>query len=54
MRQYKIESIEDLIRLFLEQGQQHFTELMIHLFKVNPVIVEQLNVILIKWAKQLT
>ncbi len=54
MRQYKIESIEDLIRLFLEQGQENFTEYMINLFKINPLIVEQINVILIKWAKQLT
>ncbi len=54
MRQYKIESIEDLIRLFFEQGQEDFTKLMINLFKVNPLIVEQLNSILIKWSKQLT
>jgi hypothetical protein len=54
MRQYKIESIEDLIRLFLEQGQENFTEYMINLFKINPLIVEQINLILIKWAKQLT
>jgi hypothetical protein len=54
MRQYKIESIEDLIRLFLEQGQDHFTSLMINLFQVNPFIVEQLNKILINWTKQLT
>jgi hypothetical protein len=54
MRKYKIESIEDLIRLFLEQGQENFTESMINLFKINPLIVEQINLILIKWAKQLT
>lgn len=54
MRQYKIESIEDLIRLFLEYGQQHFTELMINLFKIDPLIVEQLNIILLKWSRNLT
>ncbi|CAF1022317.1 unnamed protein product [Rotaria sordida] len=54
MRQQNIESIEDLIRLFLEQGQQNFTEIMINLFKVDPFIVEQINLILIKWAKKLT
>ena len=54
MRQQNIESIEDLIRLFLEHGQQNFTEIMINLFKVDPFIVEQINIILIKWAKKLT
>ena len=54
MRQYRIESVEDLVRLFLEQGQQHFSGLMINLFKVNPFIVDQLNSILIKWARKLT
>ncbi|CAF2740921.1 unnamed protein product [Rotaria sp. Silwood2] len=54
MRQQNIESIEDLIRLFLEQGQQNFTEILINLFKVDPSIVKQINVILIKWAKKLT
>jgi hypothetical protein len=54
MQQYKIESIEDLIRLFLEQGQVHFTKLMINLFKIDPLIVEELNRILLKWAKQFT
>jgi hypothetical protein len=54
MHQYKIESIEDLIRLFLDQGQDRFTELMINLFKVDPFIVEQFNIILVKWAGNLT
>ncbi|CAF1487466.1 unnamed protein product [Adineta steineri] len=54
MQQYKIETIEDLIRLFQEQGQYHFTDLMINSFKVDPLIVEQLNVILLKWVKTLT
>jgi len=54
MRQYNIESIEDLIRLFLEQEQDHFTELMINVFKVDPLIVEQLNLILLKWSRKLT
>ncbi|CAF1446058.1 unnamed protein product [Adineta steineri] len=54
MQQYQIQTIEDLIRLFLEQGQYHFTDLMINSFKVDPFIVEQLNVILLKWVKTLT
>jgi hypothetical protein len=54
MRQYNIESIEDLIRLFLEQEQDHFTELMINVFKVDPLTVEQLNIILLKWSRKLT
>lgn len=48
MQQYQIETIEDLIRLFFEKGQEHFTKLMITLFKVNPFIVEQFNTILLK------
>ena len=54
MRQYQIESIEDLIRLFLEQEEEQFTELMVHIFKVDRLIVKQLNLILLTWAKQLT
>ena len=54
MQQYHIESIEDLIRLYLDYGQEYFTQLMINLFKVHPSIVEQFNLILIKWAKQFT
>ncbi|CAF1389461.1 unnamed protein product [Adineta steineri] len=54
MQQYQIRTIEDLIRLFLEQGQYHFTDLMINSFKVDPFIVEQLNIILLKWVKTLT
>jgi hypothetical protein len=54
MREYQIETIEDLIRLFLQQGSNRFTELMIHLFQVNPLIVQQLNIILRQWAKQWT
>ncbi|CAF3352552.1 unnamed protein product [Rotaria sp. Silwood1] len=54
MQQQNIESIEDLIRLFLEQGQKKFSEIMIDSFKVDPFIVEQINIILMKWAKSLT
>ncbi|CAF5116755.1 unnamed protein product, partial [Rotaria sp. Silwood1] len=54
MQQQNIESIEDLIRLFLEQGQKNFSKIMIDSFKVDPFIVEQINIILMKWAKSLT
>ncbi|CAF1628920.1 unnamed protein product [Rotaria magnacalcarata] len=54
MGQYNIQSIEDLIRLFLEHGQQNFTEIMINDFKVNSCVVEQINMILIEWARKLT
>jgi hypothetical protein len=52
MQEYQIETIEDLIRLFLKHGQDQFTELMINRFKVNPFIVEQVNLVLHQWAKQ--
>ncbi|CAF3404634.1 unnamed protein product [Rotaria socialis] len=54
MRQYNIQSIEDLIRLFLEHGQQNFTEIMINDFKVNSCVVEQINMLLIEWTRKLT
>ena len=43
MRQYRIESIEDLIRLYFQYGYDQFNQLMINRFQVNPLIVEQLN-----------
>jgi hypothetical protein len=52
MRQYKIESIEDLIRLFIDRGQHDFSKLLIKLFQVDPSIVEQLNTILIRWSRR--
>ncbi|UJR26359.1 hypothetical protein I4U23_007692 [Adineta vaga] len=54
LQQYHIEFIEDLIRLYLEQGQDHFTALMINLFQVDPLIVQQLNNVLLKWVEKLT
>ncbi|CAF0751302.1 unnamed protein product [Adineta ricciae] len=54
MQQYHIESIEDLIRLYLEHGSHHFTELLIKLFKVDSLIVQELTDILLEWTNKLT
>lgn len=54
MREHNIETIEDLIRLFLEQGQEKFTYILTHIFQIDGFIVKQINSILIEWAKNLT
>ena len=52
MRDHNIGSIEDLIQLFLDQGESRFTDLMVNLFKVDPFIIEKFNGILRRWSRK--
>ena len=54
MQQSQIQSIEDLIRLYLHHGEEHFTKLLIDHFQIDPTIVRQLTSTLLNWTKQLT
>ena len=54
MQQHKIETIEDLIRLYLREGQDQFTDLMVQLFQVDPFITDQLNGALLNWVRKCT
>lgn len=53
MREHQIQTVEDLVRLFLVKGQDRFTELMVHFFHVDRWMVEQLSSILMNWANRL-
>lgn len=51
MRQYQIETIEDLLHLFLHQENNRFNQLMINYFHVDPLHLNELNTILMNWSK---
>lgn len=52
LQQYHVQSIEDLIRLYLHHGEDRFTKLMIDIFKIDANIVRQINSTLLNWTKQ--
>ena len=54
MQQHQIKSIEDLIRLYFHHGEDDFTNLMLHFFRVDSNIVRQLNATLLNWTRQLS
>jgi len=53
MRQYQIETIEDLVRIYGNHGEGYFDQLMKNTFEINAKYVEELKQILRQWTKHL-
>lgn len=54
MRQYQIETIEDLIRVYQNHDEEYFKQLLKQTFDINSEYVEELNELLRKWTNHLT